>query len=177
MSMNERSASAREAVAGPRLVATAAALALLALLLVLPSAGKTAHAAGPIVSSASTSLGRVLVNAPGHTLYLFEKDKNGMSACAGKCASFWPPLIAAAKPRAGAGVKAALLGTTKRADGRMQVTYNHHPVYTFVKDTKKGQTSGEAISAFGADWYAISPAGAKIGKSAAGAGSGGYAHP
>ena len=60
------------------------------------------------------------------------------------------------------GAKASLLGTTKRADGRLQVTYNHHPLYTFVKDTRKGQTNGEEINAFGAEWYALSPAGTKV---------------
>jgi hypothetical protein len=74
-------------------------------------------------------------------------------------------------------VKASLLGTTKRADGRMQVTYNHHPLYMFVKDTKKGQTSGEAVSAFGASWYVLSPAGVKIVKSAPSTGGGGYVAP
>ena len=61
-----------------------------------------------------------------------------------------------------AGAKASLLGTSKRPDGRLQVTYNHHPLYTFVKDTRKGQTNGEAVSAFGAKWYALSAAGAKV---------------
>ena len=61
-----------------------------------------------------------------------------------------------------AGAKASLLGTTKRADGRLQVTYNHHPLYTFVKDTRKGQTNGEEVDAFGAEWYALSPAGTKV---------------
>ncbi|MFI5054524.1 MAG: hypothetical protein ACHQDE_09205, partial [Acidimicrobiia bacterium] len=60
------------------------------------------------------------------------------------------------------GAKASLLGTTRRADGRLQVTYNHHPLYTFVKDTGKGQTNGEALNAFGADWFAVSAAGAKV---------------
>jgi predicted lipoprotein with Yx(FWY)xxD motif len=61
-----------------------------------------------------------------------------------------PPLISSGKPRAAAGAKASLLGTTRRADGRLQVTYNHHPLYTFVKDTSKGQTNGERVNAFGA---------------------------
>src|SRR5881409_1512590 len=117
-------------------------------------------AAGPIAFSATrthgtvsvrkTSLGRILVNSRGHTLYLFGKDRNGKSACAGMCATFWPPLIAAGKPSAGAGTRASLLGTTRRADGRRQVTYNHHPLYTFVKDKRKGQTNGEGLNAFGA---------------------------
>ena len=74
----------------------------------------------------------------------------------------------------------------KRADGRLQVTYNHHPLYTFVKDTGKGQTNGEGVSAFGGEWYAVSAAGATVVKAAAtgtgggdpapgGYGSGGYA--
>jgi predicted lipoprotein with Yx(FWY)xxD motif len=141
-------------------IATLAALSLFALL--HPTAGRAAPATGPVVSTATTSLGRILVDSRGHTLYLFEKDKNGKSACTGKCATFWPPLIAKAKPRAGTGAKASLLGTTKRADGRLQVTYNHHPVYTFADDAKKGQTHGEGVDAYGAEWYAISPAGAKV---------------
>jgi predicted lipoprotein with Yx(FWY)xxD motif len=128
-------------------------------------AGKRSH-----LSTAKTSLGRILVNSSGHTLYLFGKDKNGKSSCSGMCASFWPPLITTGKPRAGTGAKASLLGTTKRADGRLQVTYNHHPLYMFKKDTKKGQTNGEGLSAFGATWYAVSPAGARVVKSGGGGG-------
>jgi len=120
--------------------------------------------AGVKVGVASSGLGRVLVDGRGRTLYLFEKDKHGKSACAGKCAGFWPPLITSGKPLATAGAKSSLLGTTKRADGRLQVTYNHHPLYTFVKDTRKGQTNGEELDAFGAEWYAVSAAGAKVEK-------------
>jgi predicted lipoprotein with Yx(FWY)xxD motif len=127
---------------------------------------------GTKVAVASSGLGRILVDARGRTLYLFGKDKHGKSACAGQCAAFWPPLIASGKPLAIAGAKASLLGTTKRADGRLQVTYNHHPLYRFVKDTKKGQTNGEEVDAFGAQWYALSPAGAKVEKNDAKSGSG-----
>ena len=143
-------------------VATAVASVVSTLLLVWSAAGTAAPASGPIVSTGTASLGRVLVTGSGRTLYLSEKDKNGKSACAGKCGQFWPPLIASARPIAGVGAKASLLGMTKRADGRMQVTYNHHPLYTFVKDTKKGQTNGEGIDAFGAEWYAASPAGGAV---------------
>jgi predicted lipoprotein with Yx(FWY)xxD motif len=161
--------------AAPRLGFIATATALLALAavafpLLRPATGNAAQASGAVVSTAKTSLGRILVNSSGHTLYLFGKDKNGKSSCSGMCASFWPPLITAGKPRAGTGAKASLLGTTKRADGRLQVTYNHHPLYTFKKDTKKGQTNGELLSAFGATWYAVSPAGARVVKSSGGGG-------
>ena len=135
------------------------------------AANRTAGS-GAKVAVASTGLGRVLVDGRGRTLYLFEKDKHGKSACTGMCAGFWPPLIASGKPRATAGAKASLLGTVQRADGRLQVTYNHHPLYTFVKDTGKGQTNGEGIDAFGAEWYAVSVAGAKVEKSDAETGGG-----
>lgn len=147
------------------LVATAAALAAfaaLAFLLLDPMGSDAASSSGPTLSTASTSLGRIVTNSSGRTLYVFSKDKNGKSACTGMCAKFWPPLIAAGKPRATAGARASLLGTTKRADGRMQVTYKRHPLYTFVKDTKKGQVHGEGVTAFGGHWDAISPAGAVV---------------
>jgi len=123
-----------------------------------------AAGAGAKVAVANSGLGRILVNGRGHTLYMFEKDKHGRSSCAGQCAGFWPPLITSGKPLAIAGAKSSLLGTTRRADGRLQVTYNHHPLYTFVKDTRKGQTNGEEVDAFGAEWYAVSTAGTKVEK-------------
>ena len=130
------------------------------------------------VAVANSGLGRILVDGRGHTLYLFAKDKNGRSSCSGQCVKFWPPLITSGKPRAAAGAKASLLGTTRRADGRLQVTYNRHPLYTFVQDTSKGQTNGEGVNAFGAEWDALSVAGAQVEKtgnpSPGGYGSNGY---
>ena len=151
------------ALTRPWLIAAAALATLTTMIFLLhPPATHADPASGTVVSTAKTSLGRILVNSRGHTLYLFGKDKNGKSACTGMCASFWPPLIAAGKPRVAGGAKASLLGTTKRADGRLQVTYNRHPLYTFVKDTRKGQTNGEGLNAFGAVWNATSPAGTKV---------------
>src|SRR6185436_14344195 len=173
MRINQRLGPAPAALTSPWLVAAAAAVAMAAALIFLLNPAKShaaARASGPMVSTAKTSLGRILVNSSGRTLYLFGKDKNGKSSCSGMCASFWPPLITTGKPRAGTGAKASLLGTTKRADGRVQVTYNHPPLYTFKKDTKKGQTNGEGLSAFGATWYAVSPAGARVVKSSGGGG-------
>ena len=93
------------------------------------------------------------------TLYLFAKDRKGKSACSGSCAKFWPPLVSHGKPTAGAGVKASLLGTTRRSNGSFQVTYNKHPLYTFALDKQAGQTNGEGRFAFGAKWYAVSARG------------------
>ena len=123
-----------------------------------------------VVALRTTSLGRVLVGANGHTLYLFGKDTRKSSTCYGRCATFWPPLLASGTPTAGAGVKGSLLATTKRKDGKLQVTYAGHPLYFFSEDSKAGQTKGEGFSAFGAKWYVLSAAGAKIVKPAASAG-------
>jgi predicted lipoprotein with Yx(FWY)xxD motif len=151
------------ALTRPWLIGAAALATLAAAILLLHAPASHADpASSTVVSTAKTSLGRILVNSRGHTLYLFGKDRNGKSACSGQCATFWPPLIASGKPRVAGGAKASLIGAIKRADGRRQVTYNHHPLYTFVKDTKQGQTHGEGLSAFGAKWYAVSPAGARV---------------
>jgi predicted lipoprotein with Yx(FWY)xxD motif len=122
-----------------------------------------AHAA--TVSVRKTGLGTILVDSSGHTLYLFEKDKGDKSSCAGACASAWPPVITTAKPMPGAGVSAAKLGTTRRSDGTMEATYNGHPLYTYAGDAAPGDTTGEGLDQFGAEWYALSPHGNKVEKS------------
>src|SRR5436309_118715 len=111
------------------------------------------------------NLGKVLVNGHGQTLYLFEKDKHGKSACYGQCAKFWPPALTTGKANAGSGVKGSLLGTTKRKDGKSQVTYNGRPLYAFSGDSKAGQAKGEGSKAFGAEWYVMNAAGKKFDKS------------
>jgi predicted lipoprotein with Yx(FWY)xxD motif len=160
----------------PRAVVAAAAVASLAaaIFALQPPATHAARAKGAIVSTAKTRLGRIIVDSRGRTLYLFEKDRNGKSACSGPCAVFWPPLITSGKPVASNGASGSLIGTTKRADGRLQVTYNHHPLYTFAKDTKAGQTNGEGVDAFGAGWDVVSPSGVKIEKPSSSPGGGGY---
>jgi predicted lipoprotein with Yx(FWY)xxD motif len=125
------------------------------------------------VNVRTTSLGKILVNAQGRTLYLFAPDKNGKSACYGSCASYWPPLITTGSPGAGAGVKASLLGMTTRKDGKHQVTYNGHPLYTYVGDKAAGKTSGEGLNLSGGLWWAVSPAGKAVKKSSS-SGGGGY---
>jgi len=119
-------------------------------------------AGGTKVAVASSQLGRILVDGHGRTLYLFAKDVNGRSACFGSCAVYWPPLIASGKTIAGVGAKESLLGSTRRADGRLQVTYRHHPLYTYAADTRRGQTSGQGLDASGGKWWVVSPAGNKV---------------
>jgi predicted lipoprotein with Yx(FWY)xxD motif len=122
--------------------------------------GKAASAAK--IAVRNSSLGRILVNGQGRSVYLFEKDARKASACYGACASTWPPVTTSRAPIAEKGVAAAMLGTRKRRNGTLQVTYNGHPLYTYGGDAKAGQTTGQGSNAFGGAWYVLSPAGKKI---------------
>jgi predicted lipoprotein with Yx(FWY)xxD motif len=149
--------------------------AAVAPLFALPVAGAATGApplAGPqpvavsagkrTVEVRTTRLGKILVDSQGRTLYLFKKDSRGRSACSGECAKFWPPLGVAGKPTAGSGINASKLGTISRSGGKRQVTYNGHPLYTFLQDSRPGQTNGQGVTAFGATWLVVSPAGNQI---------------
>ena len=127
-----------------------------------PAAAKTAG--GAAVALRTTQLGATLVDSHGRTLYLFEKDTTTASTCDGACASVWPPLTTNGKPQAQAGISAAKLGTTKRNDGKVEVTYAGHPLYYYVSDTEPGQLSGEGLDQFGATWDAVAPSGKGIDK-------------
>jgi predicted lipoprotein with Yx(FWY)xxD motif len=123
-----------------------------------PSGGKAT------VGVRTGSLGKYLVDSQGRTLYLFEKDRGRRNSCYGQCAKFWPPLLTGGKPSAASSAKSSLLGTTRRSNGTMQVTYAGHPLYRFTQDKKSGQTTGEGLKFFGASWYVLSPSGKKIDK-------------
>jgi predicted lipoprotein with Yx(FWY)xxD motif len=114
------------------------------------------------ITLANSALGKILVNSKGQTLYLFQADKGSASTCDGACASAWPPVITNGAPIASAGVSSAKLGTTRRSDGTTEVTYNGHPLYTFVGDSSPGETAGEGNQGFGAEWDVVSAAGNKI---------------
>ena len=128
-----------------------------------PTTTKPQPAHPASVAVARTSLGNVLVDAQGLSLYMFSPDTATTSACSGACATFWPPVKVSGAPTAGSGTNASLLGTIKRSDGSTQVTYNHHPLYTFQKDVKAGDTNGQGVVAFGGGWHVLSPSGAQIG--------------
>jgi predicted lipoprotein with Yx(FWY)xxD motif len=131
--------------------------------LVVAAGAVAAWASGPAeLKIEKTKIGKVVANVKLHTLYMFRADKGTKSACYGKCAKFWPPLLTSGKPKAGPGIKASLLGTSKRKDGKLQVTYKGHPLYTFLEDKAPAQTKGEGSKAFGAGWYALTPSGVVI---------------
>lgn len=104
-------------------------------------------------------LGKIIVNSRGFTLYYFHKDKGGKSSCYGACAGVWPPLLTSGAPKGMNGAQASKLGTTKRTDGSVQVTYAGFPLYTYTLDTKPGDIKGNDIDSFGAEWYALQPNG------------------
>jgi predicted lipoprotein with Yx(FWY)xxD motif len=111
------------------------------------------------VAVASSSLGKILTDVRGATLYMFANDKNGQSSCTGACLATWVPLHTFGAPSVGAGAQAGLLGTTKRSDGVTQVTYNKHPLYFFLGDQAPGQVKGQAFKNL---WYAVNGAGAAV---------------
>jgi predicted lipoprotein with Yx(FWY)xxD motif len=158
-----------------RLVTTS--LALLALVAAgCGSSGGGGSTSSGTVAVRSTGLGKVLVDSSGRTLYLFEKDRNGRSACSGSCAGNWPPVTVTGKPTAGAGVMASLLGTTRRSDGTEEVTYAGHPLYRYAGDAKAGDTNGEGLNIFGAEWYVLDGTGKKVEKESGSSAPAGYGY-
>ena len=117
--------------------------------------------AGPIIKgSKNPKLGTIVVNAQGLTLYHLTSER-GTIKCSGRCATAWPPVLAPTKgkPTLGPGLAASKLGTIKRPDGKVQVTYNKFPLYRYYLDGKTGQAKGEDVTFGTGTWYAISPAG------------------
>jgi predicted lipoprotein with Yx(FWY)xxD motif len=105
-------------------------------------------------------LGDVLVNNKGVTVYLFEKDKGGRSSCYGACAKAWSPVLTSGRPKARDGARSSLLGTTRRRDGKRQITYHGHPLYTYEDDHgKAGTAKGQDVKEFGAEWYVLNRSG------------------
>jgi predicted lipoprotein with Yx(FWY)xxD motif len=136
-------------------------LAVSALLVVacavLAAAGSAAQR--PTVKVVRTSaFGKVLVTSSGLTLYHYTDEKRGKIVCKGGCARFWPPLLvkAGTKPTAGQGVLASKLGTVKRPEGSIQVTYNGLPLYRYAPDRKAGDVKGQGVER---EWYVISSSG------------------
>jgi len=127
------------------------------------SSSASGAGAGAVSVASVGDVGKVLVDSEGLTLYYFEKDKGGKSACYGACASAWPPLTTSGAPHAMSSAESSQLGTTERKDGTTQVTYAGWPLYTYVADTKPGEDNGTDVKAFGASWYPLHPNGEKAG--------------
>jgi predicted lipoprotein with Yx(FWY)xxD motif len=143
-------------------VVLAAAIAAI----VATSGGKTkvqpAVAPGSAVSLKQTSVGKVLVDANGRTLYLFAGDRSNVSTVSAAGLAIWPPFTSTAPPRATGGVTAGQIGTATGTSGGTQITYNGHALYYYVRDHKPGQVLGQGLNQFGARWYVLSAAGGAI---------------
>ncbi len=134
------------------------ATASIVLTLVAAGAAFAAAQSGTKVTLHATHLGKVLAMSTGRTLYLYTPDGHNKSNCTGSCLTYWPPLMTTGKPIAATGVKQALLGTTRRSNGKLQVTYNGHPLYHYTGDSGAGQTYGEGTDG---TWYVVTAAGQK----------------
>ena len=114
---------------------------------------------GPQVKVVSSDYGRVIADRKGEAVYLFDREKRGRSECYGACAEAWPPLLAGAGgPVAADGASQALLGTTRRRNGKLQVTYAGHPLYYYVHDTP-GEILCHDVAEFGGLWLVVRPNG------------------
>jgi predicted lipoprotein with Yx(FWY)xxD motif len=113
---------------------------------------------GATVKVVSSEFGRVIADGRGEAFYLFDKEKGKRSRCYGECAVAWPPVLTKGKPRAGKGADADLLGTTKRRNGKLQVTYNGHPLY-YYKDDEPGRILCHNVDEFGGLWLVVNPRG------------------
>ena len=111
----------------------------------------------------SSAYGTILFDGRGRALYAFTRDRRGGSSrCYGACAQKWPVYFAGGRLLAGKGVKRSLLGTTKRRDGRRQITYNGRPLYYYSGDKSPGQVLCQNVAEFGGTWLVVRPSGALV---------------
>jgi predicted lipoprotein with Yx(FWY)xxD motif len=151
---------------GARWIAPIAAVLTLGA---VASAALAVMAKPTTVTTHKTKRGKDLAALSGHTLYLFSTDTRTKSTCNGACARTWKPLLTSSRPVAasGSGVNSRLLGTLRRADHTLQVTYNHHPLYLFSGDRSAGQINGEGANKFGGHWYIVNTSGNAVKPSSA----------
>jgi predicted lipoprotein with Yx(FWY)xxD motif len=138
-----------------------------------PAAGSSASASGTTLQTRTISGTAVVTNSAGFTLYWFAPDTSTTSKCTGSCATYWPPVKAPATK--GSGVTGTL-GTITRSDGSTQVTYNGHPLYTYVGDTAPGENKGNGQNLSGGKWYEVTVSGAAPAASTSPSSAGGYGY-
>ncbi len=147
------------------LAALLAAIACAAIPTGSAAAGPAAHdSRAAKIQLRHTSLGKILVDTAGFTLYRFTKDSTKRNTCVttGGCALTWPALTTSAAPTAGPGVKASLLSSIKLPNGTKQVTYAGHPLYRYATASERGETVYVGASQFGGVWYAVNASGGVV---------------
>jgi predicted lipoprotein with Yx(FWY)xxD motif len=155
---------------GTRLTRRLLPLVVLLAVGVATALAATMSTGGTVKVAHNSKFGSILVSSSGLTLYHMTAEKRGAIKCTGACAKFWPPLLlgAGAKPKAGTGVSGAKLGTIKRPDGRLQVTYNGLALYRYSLDRKAGEVKGEGVEGI---WFAVNPSGKIVKKATASVGA------
>ena len=123
------------------------------------ASARVATAPAATVTAGSSAFGTVLFDGAGRALYAITLDRRGPSACAGDFAVAWPPYVVDRPVQAGPGTEQELLGTIRRGDGGLQVTYGGRPLYYYVGDRQPGQILCQGIVEFGGTWLVVSPDG------------------
>jgi predicted lipoprotein with Yx(FWY)xxD motif len=118
-------------------------------------------AAGALIEVVPSKYGRVVADSRGEALYLFTKDGRGPSRCYGACAKAWPPVLTRGTPKAGKGITVSGLGTRRRSDGRVQVTYEGQPLYYYAQD-KPGLILCQNVAEYGGTWLVVAPSGKAV---------------
>jgi predicted lipoprotein with Yx(FWY)xxD motif len=134
------------------------AVVVVAVVAVLAASTQAAPGAAARLSVRSTEYGKALFGPSGKVVYVFGADRGSTSRCYGVCATAWPPLLTKSAPLAGTGVEAKLLGTTKRKNGTLQVTYNGHPLCYYEAD-KDGKVMCQHANMHGGLWLIVKPNG------------------
>jgi predicted lipoprotein with Yx(FWY)xxD motif len=124
----------------------------------LSASALAAPRAAARLSARTSEYGMTVFGPSGKVVYVFGADRGSTSRCYGVCASAWPPVLTGAAPLAGPGIQAKLLGTAKRSDGKLQVTYNGHPLYYYYED-KVGKIMCQHANMHGGLWLIVKPNG------------------
>ena len=135
-----------------------ATIVMVAALVAVLASAQAAPGAAARLSVRSTEYGKALFGPSGKVVYVFGADRGSTSRCYSVCAKAWPPLLTTGKPLAGPGVRAKLLGTTRRKNGTLQVTYNRHPLYYYSAD-KGSKIMCQHANMHGGLWLIIKPNG------------------
>ncbi len=145
-----------------KLISLAATLVVLSA---LAAAGTASAATGRVIKTGKVSpYGSILQDSRGRSIYLFTKERSSTSRCYGECAKEWPPVLTKGEPRARGGARQSKLGTTRRRSGKTQVTYNGHPLYYYVDETRANQVLCQGVFEFGGLWYVMNARGHAIKK-------------
>jgi predicted lipoprotein with Yx(FWY)xxD motif len=126
-----------------------------------PNGERAAEGTGTRVVLDDSDFGRMLFDTKDQAIYIFERDTKDKSNCYGECARAWPPVFTEGKPRAGGGVRESLLGTTKRRDGKLQVTYAGKPLYYYVNEGP-GEVKCHNVNLNGGFWWAVGADGERL---------------